>query len=152
MNDHRAVQMDADGITDFLGRGGSGVLSLAKDDAPYSIPVSYGYDASSRRFFIRLGFTGESEKRAYLNASEMARLVVYGQTESGWKSVIATGQLEEATDSDIDVHVVWVLRESQLPVRDLFEVPPDEVSFDMYRLDVEELSGRQTANGTSGSV
>ncbi|WP_458188461.1 pyridoxamine 5'-phosphate oxidase family protein [Haladaptatus sp. NG-WS-4] len=144
MDDDAAVQMTDREIIDFLGRGGTGVLSLADEGEAYAIPVSYGFDASARRFFVRLGFADESEKRTYLDASETARLVVYDEVASGWKSVIASGRIELVTDSDVDVSVVRVLREAELPIRTMFDVPPDDVEFEMYQLVVDDLSGRQT--------
>lgn len=45
----------------FLSRSETGVLSIARGDEPYSVPISYGYDATTRRFYLRLVSTTESE-------------------------------------------------------------------------------------------
>lgn len=34
---------------EFIGQHETGVLSLAREDDPYAIPISYGYDAGERK-------------------------------------------------------------------------------------------------------
>lgn len=41
--DQETEMTDAE-IDDFLGQHETGVLSLARTDDPYAIPISYGYD------------------------------------------------------------------------------------------------------------
>lgn len=47
MGDADAVRLSEDERNEFLGRGGTGVISVAAGagESPYSVPVSYGYDA-----------------------------------------------------------------------------------------------------------
>ena len=71
------TEMSADETAAFLGRQETGVLALARADEPYAIPVSYGFDAGRRRFFLRLVSTPDSEKRRFLASEPTARLVVY---------------------------------------------------------------------------
>ena len=49
MEDIRSVRMNENERDEFLDRGGTGVISFdtPDDDAPYSRPVSYGYDAET---------------------------------------------------------------------------------------------------------
>lgn len=75
----------------LLGRHETGVLSLACDDEPYSIPVSYGYDADERRIYLRLVSTPESDKRRFLSSAPRAQLVVYEEADDTYRSVIAEG-------------------------------------------------------------
>jgi len=84
-------------IDDFLRRRETGVLSLARTDEPYAIPISYGYDDGEREFYMRMVSTPDSEKRQFLESAPEARLVVYDEADSTYRSVIATGCLEHRT-------------------------------------------------------
>lgn len=138
--------MTREEIDAFLGRGGTGVLSLARDDEPYATPISYGYDPNSGAFYIRLGFTEGSEKRAFVAPEARARLVSYGRVDGVWTSVIAVGVLEPVEAEDLDVETAKVLREGDFPLYDAWGDAIDRVEFRIYRLDVEDVTGRTTAD------
>lgn len=146
MTDDRVRPMDAAAIDEFLGRGGTGVLSLAMDDEPYSIPVSYGYDPGSRDFYLRLGYTPESEKHAFIRASAPARLVVYERSGETWKSVIATGSVDVVPEEELDREIVTRLREADLPLVDIWDEAMEDITFEITRLVCEAITGR-TARG-----
>lgn len=133
--------MDAAEIDDYLADGGTGVLSLARGDDPYSIPVSFGYDDAARAFYLRLGFGDAAAKRPFLEASSQARLVVYdGDPEV--RSVVAAGDLIRVPKGDLTPDVVAQLSEARLPAFDLWEEEKADLAFEIYRLDPETLSGR----------
>jgi uncharacterized protein len=90
----RWVQMTDEEIGDFLGEGGTGVISFSKDgdEPPFSIPVSYGYDASTGQFYYRLSLLPSGEKSELLD--EPVTFVVHVRTDEGWRSVVASGRLE----------------------------------------------------------
>lgn len=145
MNEEREVELTPEAVDAFLGRGGTGVLSLARDDVPYATPVSYGYAPEGRQFYLRLGFGSASEKREFVEASREARLVTYRRDEGGWTSVVATGTLTPVDPDAMTVEVANVLREAEPPLVDVWEEDPDDVQFQVYRLDPDELTGRTTA-------
>ncbi len=64
MEDVRSVQMNDEERNEFLGRGGTGVVSFdtSGDEPPYSLPISYGYDAETETFYFRLAFGPETGK------------------------------------------------------------------------------------------
>ncbi len=134
-------------INDFLGRRGTAVLSLARDDTPYSIPVSYGYTPDERAFYLRLGFHPDSEKRQFVDASELARLVRYERTGDEWTSVIAVGELREVTEADLTGDIARVLQQADVPLLSMWDVPIDDVEFGIYRLPVDRLTGRRGSGG-----
>jgi len=142
-----AVHMTEAELADFLDAAGTGVLSLAADDTPYSIPVSYGFESDDRRFYLRLGFGPDSEKTRFVDDAEdpTARLVVYDRVDDEWHSAVAEGPLTEVDDDEIDLSVVRTLRRAALPVRAAFDVPGDEVEFRMYALDPTTLTGRRAS-------
>ncbi|MFW5928963.1 MAG: pyridoxamine 5'-phosphate oxidase family protein, partial [Halobacteriota archaeon] len=99
-------ELSRDEVDDFLGSQETGVLSLAKGDDPYAIPVSYGYSTGDRRFYFRLVSTPESEKRRYLGSSPHGRVVVYDEGDGEYTSAVAEGVLEEIRRDELDVHHV----------------------------------------------
>ncbi|MFC6732321.1 pyridoxamine 5'-phosphate oxidase family protein [Haladaptatus sp. DYSN1] len=141
---HSSVMGDAE-IEAFLDRGGSGVLALARDADSYAIPISYGFDPATTRFYFRLGYGPESQKRAYVEDTETARLVVYDEVDGEWRSVIAAGRLREIADDELNLEVVRALRQADLPLLDIFETPTEDLVFSMYVLDTVELTGRKSA-------
>ncbi|WP_336361358.1 pyridoxamine 5'-phosphate oxidase family protein [Haladaptatus sp. ZSTT2] len=145
MNNTHPARMTADEIHELLDHGGSGVLSLARNGDAYAIPISYGFDPGSTRFYFRLGYGKESEKRGYVEHTQTARLVVYENVDEEWNSVIAAGTLREISDDELNLEVVRALRQADLPLLDIFDTPRDELVFSMYALDVAELTGRKTA-------
>ena len=125
----------------FLGNGGTGVISLAAGEvAPYSTPVSYGYDATDGVFYVRLAL-GSDRERSDL-AGRTVSFVTYDHTDAGWCSAIATGPLEETTEESIAIETLQGLERTHIPLVDIFGTPPKEVSFGFYRLVPTDLTIR----------
>lgn len=143
MNPRESIEMDVDERDDFLGSGGTGVISFSTPagDAPHSIPVSYGYDATEPSFYFRLAVNPESGKRRGVDSA--VSFVIYGADDDGWKSVVANGHLEETTDESIATETLQGLERVTIPLVDFFEKPPGEVRFKFYRLLTDKLTGRK---------
>ncbi|ESP90129.1 hypothetical protein K933_01172 [Candidatus Halobonum tyrrellensis G22] len=137
--------MDGDERDEFLGRGGTGVLSLAPtgDDAPHSIPVSYGYDPVESTFYFRLAVESGSGKTDAVDRS--VSFVVYDSVDDEWRSVVASGRLEGTTDDAIATETLEGLERVRIPLVDVFGRPPSEVPFEFYRLVPDSLTGRKEA-------
>ncbi|MHC3439590.1 pyridoxamine 5'-phosphate oxidase family protein [Natrialbaceae archaeon A-gly3] len=140
------TEMTATEIDDFLGRHETGVLSLARGDDPYAIPVSYGYDRSARAFYLRLVSTERSEKRRFLGSSPRARLVVYDKAESAeiYRSVVASGHLEEIPPEDLTVEAIEGYGEAKRPLFEIWTVSKPDLEIELYRLEPDEIGGRRT--------
>ncbi|MFB6131024.1 MAG: pyridoxamine 5'-phosphate oxidase family protein [Salinigranum sp.] len=145
MEGDRSAEMSDDERDRFLGTGGTGVISFSAgaDGPPYAVPVSYGYDPVTSRFYFRLAFGPESGKRRVVGRP--ASFVVYGRTDAGWRSVRATGTLEEVTEAAMDSDVVDAIRRVSIPLVDAFDRHPREVTFRFFRLLPDELTGRREA-------
>ncbi len=137
------TEMDAAAIDDFLGHHETGVLSLARTDEPYSIPISYGYDDDNRVFYMRLVSTPESEKRAFLDTSPSARLVVYDEQASSYRSVIATGTLENIPPAELTPSQIAQYGDAKRPLFEIWAQQKDELDIELYRLTPDSLNGRQ---------
>ena len=147
MDSTRSVRMDEETRKEFLGTGGTGVLSAGSgpDDPPYSLPVSYGYDTVEDDLYFRLAFSPESEKPTKLADRTPVSFVVHRQTDDGWRSVVARGRLEEVTEAAIDSGVVQAMQRIHIPLVDVFERHPRELAFRFFRLARSEFSGRTEA-------
>lgn len=140
MSDGDSKTMDEDERNEFLGNGGTGVISLsAGEEAPYSTPVSYGYDATESVFYFRLA-NERSGARGDLSGRDIS-FVTYGN-DDGWKSVVATGQLEQTTEESVATESLQGLERVHIPLIDIFGKPPREVAFEFYRLVPDELTTR----------
>jgi len=139
----RWVQLTDDERDAFLGNGGTGVLSFATStgEPPVSIPVSYGYFADADSIYFRLSVPDDSRKGELVD--NPVSFVVHRETDAGWRSIVATGQLTEVTDAPYDSAALQGLWAVDIPTVDVFERPPSEIPFQTYRLIPDKLTGRK---------
>ena len=143
MSSLRWIQMSEEEIDEFLGRGGTGVISFSTphEDPPASIPVSYGYNATDRTLYFNLSTPRDSRKDDLVD--KPVTYVVHKETEQGWRSVVATGELEDVSEAHYDSDAVQGMWPIEIPIVDMFERPRKEISFQHYRLVPERLTGRK---------
>lgn len=136
-----SIEMETDERDEFLGHGGTGVISFSTpdEDSPHSIPVSYGYDAAEMTFYFRLAAGAGSEK-GELNGRAVS-FVTYGR-DDGWWSIVASGRLEGVTEETIATQTLAGLDRVHIPLIDMFGRPIRTVSFEFFRLVPEKISGR----------
>jgi len=136
--------MDADERDEFLGAGGTGVVSFADGGGPpHSIPVSYGYDAATESLFFRFAYDADTVKPDPADAA--VSFVVYGETAEGWRSVVAKGSLEATDEGGVSTAALDALARVDIPFVDVFERAPVETDFEFFRLQPEEFTGRKEA-------
>lgn len=143
MQDPRWLQLSEDEMNEFLGRGGTGVISFATDpdEPPVSIPVSYGYSADVTRFYYRLSVPQGSRKEDLVD--NPVSFVTHDETDTGWRSVVATGRLSDTADApyeSTEIQGMWGIR---IPIVDVFERPPREMTFRYFSLDPDTMTGRK---------
>ncbi|MFB6102348.1 MAG: pyridoxamine 5'-phosphate oxidase family protein [Haloplanus sp.] len=132
------------GETDsLLGRHETGVLSLARGDEPYAIPISYGYDAEHRLFYLRLVSTPQSEKRQFLASSPRARLVVYEEDGTSYRSVVAVGTLEEIQRDQLTADHIEQYGEAKRPLFEIWGESKQDLDIKLYQFEPEDLTGRR---------
>lgn len=143
MSDPVSTSMDADERDRFLGTGGTGVISFpnSADEAPHSVPLSYGYDRQESSFYFRLAVDPESEKRELVGRP--VTFVVYGQQDENWRSVINKGTLEETTKESIATETLEGLQHVHIPLVDIFGQPIKDVQFEFFRLVPDEMTTRK---------
>jgi len=133
-------------IDEFLSGAETGVLSLARENEPYSIPISYGYDAESRAFYMRLVSTPNSDKRRFLSSEPQARLVIYDENDpqTRYRSVLATGTLEEIDPNEMSIEEIEQYGDARRPLFEIWGAGKEDLDIKLYRLTPTELSGRRT--------
>lgn len=129
-------------IDEFLGRGGTGVIAFATEpeEPPVSIPVSYGYNADLEAFYFQLSFPRESRKEDLI--PRHVSFVVHEETDDGWRSVVATGRLEEISESPYESAAIQGMWAIEIPIVEIFDRPWTEVTFRYFLLEPETVTGR----------
>lgn len=147
MEDVRSVEMNDEERDEFLGSGGTGVASFPRgeSESPYTVPVSYGYDTEKGDFYFRLSFGPDTEKEGVVGDRKPMSFVTYDETDTGWRSVVASGTLQEVTEAAIDSAVVTAMRRVHIPLVDVFDRNPREIEFRFFRLNPDELHGKKEA-------
>lgn len=125
-----------------LSRHETGVLALARDDAPYAIPISYGYDADERALYLRLVSTPDSEKREFLASTPRARVVVYEDENDEYASVVGVGTLERVDLDELTPKTIAQYGEARRPLFEIWADDKPDLDISLYRFTPETLTGR----------
>ncbi|SER86358.1 pyridoxamine 5'-phosphate oxidase family protein [Natrinema salaciae] len=96
------VEMDDGELRQFLSSQRTGVLGLPGDDAPYLLPLSFGYDGDERLYFTYL-LGSSSRKKTLSERADVAKFLVFKvDTMYNWQSALLTGTISEVPESDWD--------------------------------------------------
>jgi hypothetical protein len=139
--------MDEDAVADVLDAAGWGVLSLAVDDEPYSLPISFGYDGEAVYFgFLRLG--EESRKSAFVADGKTARLLVTDvRARFDWRSVGVTGPVESVDTGDDDWETLTAILDENPWFSSQFEDADRVEGVRGWRLTPETVRGLEVRPG-----
>jgi nitroimidazol reductase NimA-like FMN-containing flavoprotein (pyridoxamine 5'-phosphate oxidase superfamily) len=135
--------MDDRDIDDLLVLTGWGIITMAADDEPYSIPISFGYDGEDVYFtFIRDSPT--NTKFEFVSDGKTARLLV---TKIGgrfdWQSIAVTGTLRSVDrDSDDWETLVDTLDDNAWFSSD-FERADSVDELQGWRIEIDQIRGLQ---------
>jgi hypothetical protein len=147
MSGPRADRLDREAVDAFLADQSTGTLCLASGDDSYAVPVAFTYDAETGDFHFRLGYGPGSTKREYVDATDRATFVVAADTDDGWTSVVARGELSHrSTVENLDTarpsdgSTSQANRELDIPFYQVFDAP-DEMVFTLVRLETDDLTG-----------
>ncbi len=93
---------------------------------------------------MRMVSTPDSEKRAFLESDPGARLVVYDEQESTYRSVIVTGILEDIPPSELTPDQIAQYGDTKRPLFEIWADGKRELDIELYRLTPESVNGRRT--------
>ena len=138
LGQHGMEQMEDDEVEAFLASHSLGVLGLPAEEAPYLVPMSYGYEGgTSLYFFYVLG--AKSRKADLSDRAESASFLVYStETMFNWRSVFLTGTIRQLSEDDRTE-----LARTQIPAwrPELFETASETEDTRLYEFEIEEWSG-----------
>lgn len=134
------VEMDPEETAAFLQERGWGCLTLARDDAAYSIPVSFGYDGESTLYF-QLQTDEDSEKLAYLDATTTATFLVPRVRPPNWQSAVVRGRIRPVSDDEAGDALAAFADNAWFPTCP-WTAEKDPADVALYELEIEEMSGR----------
>jgi len=143
--------MDDDEIERRFRSVDTGVLSLAKGDEAYAVPLAHHYDGE--HLYFRLGKTDDSTKWAWIDATERANYVVYGTEPAvdadeieSW-SVQITGTLRELSPEERERFDTAEINRDFAPIR-LFDEAVADVDIAILELAIDSITGRRTDDST----
>ena len=131
-----------DEIVSFLGAQRYGVLGLGTDDAPYLLPLTYGYGGGTDLYFTYL--LGPESRKGRLSRSDAPASFIVFDVESPfvWTSVLLAGPVDRLEEDEWERHRD-VLDDAWRP--ELFERAASEETVEVYRFRADERTGlRQT--------
>lgn len=129
------VGMTQEEAADHLHETLSGALALADGGRSYAVPVAHAFDGET--LYVRLTDDGESEKIAFLEATEEATFVCYGEEGNESWSVVIRGALTEISPEQFDRTPFSTMR--------MFDEPLDEVRVRVFAFEEPRVTGRRTA-------
>lgn len=137
------VELSDAEVDAFLARHETGVLSLARDETPYAIPISYGFDEASRDAYLRLVSTPDSEKREFLGSDPRARIVVYEEDGDAYTSVVGVGTLRRVDLDELTPESIAQYGETRRPLFEIWADGKADLDIDLYRFVPDSLTGRR---------
>jgi nitroimidazol reductase NimA-like FMN-containing flavoprotein (pyridoxamine 5'-phosphate oxidase superfamily) len=88
------AEMATEDVDALLTAAEHGVLAVAEDDVPYTIPVSFGYEDGDI-YFAFVKDSADNEKFRFIADGKPARLLVTDiKARFDWRSVAVTGPVE----------------------------------------------------------
>ncbi|MDS0477154.1 pyridoxamine 5'-phosphate oxidase family protein [Natrinema sp. 1APR25-10V2] len=125
-------------IRNFLSSQKTGVLGLPEEDAPYLLPLTFGYDGETRLYFTFL-LGSSSRKRALSEAADAASFLVFKvDTMYNWESALLRGSITAVPESEWD-SLEEVLSETWRP--ELFDTATLSGEVSVYEFSIDEQTG-----------
>jgi len=139
-------ELSADEIDEMLIRNGIGVLGLAQDGQPYTIPMSFGYDGEEMAFPMQWGTGYGGRKERYVEKNQKASFTVYEKDADNpqlWRSIVMTGTLYKIEAEDQERAFASLAANAEFaPDFGVWGIPFEDVEFQLYGFSVTERTGR----------
>lgn len=139
-------EMDPGACERVLYREGFGMLALSDGDVPYIVPMSFGYDGAD--CFVQMTTSGR--KNAVISTNSRASLAVLSvDAQTGVsESVLVDGTIAVADDEDVADGLAALAGNAEFGSDlSVWGEPVQEADLELYRLRVDQLSGRRFGPG-----
>ena len=145
--------LDGDILREILRRGRFTILALCREDEPYIVTLSYGYDEKANCLYFHTALKGakllfiESNDRACATVIE-DKGYVQGECRHCYRSLVLAGRMKLVTELEEKKHGFEVLLDhlESDPRAPKAKYLPDEGSYSrahILRLDIEEIRGKE---------
>lgn len=110
---NRELKLDSE-IKEILKSGKFTVISMCRDNEPYIVTLSYGFDVESNSLYFHCATRGLKLDFIKSNPKVCATVIedggyVMGQCEHHYKTVVFWGQLKVVTELEERVHGMKIL-------------------------------------------
>lgn len=130
----------------FLQDVGVGTIAFGSSEGAYALPMSFGYDDANDNCIFQFAFGDGSEKRSYVEAGGSATLSVHERVSvDDWRSVVVRGPLAEVPDDERSRASAVFAAQAKMASTEVFREPMQEIDFEWYAMNVENLTGREAA-------
>lgn len=144
---------DNEEITEILNHGKYAVISLCRDNEPYIVTLSYGYDASEKALYFHCGEFGLKMDFIHQNPKVCATVIddkgyINGECGHGFRSVVMFGKIIVLDEIEQKKHGLKVLLEQleENPNAMMDKALNNEDVFQkvaVLKLDINELSAKK---------
>jgi len=125
-------------------------LAMSKDNQPYIVPLSFGYDGEAVYFHTAI----KGQKIDFIESNPNVCVefdncleITKGDKACKWscnfQSVIAFGKIEEVTDKEGMIEALNILMEQYSGKRNWEYSDKDLKGVRMWRVDIESMTGKQ---------
>lgn len=136
-------EMERDDAVDYLQQTGVGTLAFGSEEGGYALPMSFGYDSSNDTCVFQFAFDEGSEKRSYIETGNPVTLTTHTrESVDDWRSVLVRGTLERVPTEEQTRASAIFASQAKMASTDVFQKPIQEIDFEWYRIDVDEVTGR----------
>ncbi|BHH82895.1 pyridoxamine 5'-phosphate oxidase family protein [Desulforhopalus sp. 52FAK] len=143
-----------DAISEVIENGMVCRIALAKDNQPYIVPVSYGYDGEAIYFHtyskrgLKLDYLAANKKVCFEIENNVA-LVVHDENPCEWsfnfQSVVGFGEVTELTsDTSKSIGLQSIMKQYSDKKWSFEGIPLTAVA--VWKINIESMTGKQSLN------
>jgi len=133
--------LDGNGIDEVLTSTSYGFLGLARDDTPYVIPMSFGYDGDA--LYFQMNFQGRKSDCIGENAAAAFAVLSIDPATGVSKSVLVEGELSEVRGDDRTPAFEALAANAEFGTSlDIWRSPLEETNLTLFELPPTDITGR----------
>jgi uncharacterized protein len=140
-------------IEEILQKGKYATLALCRDNEPYIVTLSYGYESGSKSLYFHCAKNGLKTEFVQENPSVCATIIqdngyIQGECAHAYRSVVIRGKIEILSDESekekaVDVLIDHLEEQPEIMRAKLQNKSAQYKEMRTWRLIIEEISGKQ---------